>query len=224
MLTRRCGDFWVGAFSSCCLFQGFATAAWSCRSHFTSAWTSWLIFSMVITILKTFLRSLTFMEDKGNRQSGYYSAVVLWFLISGWCIHKLCYCSWLPPLPFVNGIGTVVQHLEPSWGWQSHICCHRVLLEDYHGFRRNPWQADTILSPSCCLAKRMSLTRENNFFLASGRCACPNLLMCPKARTQGRGRGRTDTHIHSDQTQMRSNVGNQNDNSLLLTVREKTKG
>lgn len=94
----------------------------------TSAWTSWSIFNMVLAIRKTFLRSLTFMEGRCNRQAVYHLAVVLGFLTSGWCIHEPCNCSWLSPLPLVNGIGTVVQPLESSWGWQSRICCQRVLL------------------------------------------------------------------------------------------------
>lgn len=107
---------------------GFCHCCMILRKSLTSAWTSWSICNMVLAILKTFLRSLTFMEDKCNRQAVDYSAVVLGFLISGWCIYELCYCSWLSPLPLISGIGTVVQPLESSWGWQSCICCQGVLI------------------------------------------------------------------------------------------------
>lgn len=103
MSTRQCGDFWVGGFSSRSI-PGFCHCCMILVKSLTSAWTSWSIFNTALTILKTFLRSLTFMEDKCNRQAGYYSPVVWWFLISGWCIHDLCYCSWLSPLPLANGI------------------------------------------------------------------------------------------------------------------------
>lgn len=62
---------------------GFCHCSMILVKSLTSAGTIRSIFNMVLTILKTFLRSLTFMKDKCSRQAAYYSAVVIEFLISG---------------------------------------------------------------------------------------------------------------------------------------------